>query len=347
MVAPTQLGATVPSFDVMAARAADYVDRLAPSATLRDSLRGLLSNRAAPTGRSSSRTMGELAALCAAAGGAEREVCAAAGAVAVLAGTGIDLLDDLVDGDSLPDLCDWSPGHVLLAATTLVSAIAYAAIAELPVAPARRQRLSRRLAAGLLDMSAGEIEDVAAQGRDIPPPAAVEASVLAKTGEEMATSAGLGAIAAGASKSTARALETAARHYGVALQVGGDVNDLAQLGDSRDFAAGARTLPIAYHAATIDGERRASFRRLLDAAQRDKARRLEVLELLRGSGSLRRAALVAEIHHQTAISALNDLAAEGQAVDALSVLIGGCSVYGRGSEVNQRQLRSEHEQTSR
>jgi geranylgeranyl pyrophosphate synthase len=308
--------------------AAAFVDAAAPTRLERDLLvRAFGPLRGGSVG-SSPATMGELAALSAAAVGAEEPIGIAVGAVAVIAGLGIDLLDDLADQDLDSAWRDVPSGGVLVLATALVSALAGKAIAELPVDGVARERMHAGLGAGLLEMSGGELDDVCSRGAGIPSPAAVEASVVAKSGGEMGLSAALGAIAAGASDPVVGRLFEAGRHYGVALQLSSDVHDLGRLGASRDLSSGSRTLPIAYHARALSGSAaRSEFARLLDDARDADPARVEVLRRLRDSGALRRVALIAELHHRQAQIALDGAALEGRCATRLRAFIGHCSVY--------------------
>ncbi len=314
--------------------AGEMIVRLAPTEREEELLDRALRQKAEAAGPSSPRTMGEMAALAARAVGAPPGLSAEAGAVAVLAGVGIDLLDDLGDGDLDPVWEDLPRGCVLLLATTLISAVPHRAIAELGISGRLRERMHACLAVGLLEMSGGQLEDLASQRGAIPSPAVVEASVIAKSGGEMATSAALGAIAAGATEVAAAVFAQAGRHYGAALQLAGDVSDLGQPAASRDLAAGARTLPIAYHAVLLDEREAARFRQLLDRAVTDHPSRVEILHRLRTSSALRRTAVAAEIHHQSAQRAVASLKLQRPAADAMRNYLAGCSIYGSAASIS-------------
>jgi len=333
-VSPLANAIDVPDIGAIVQAAGEIIIRVAPTEREQRLLDRALRQKTDLSGRSSAQTMGEWAALAASAVGANLALSVEAGAIAVLAGVGVDLLDDLGDGDLDPGWLDLPRGCILLMATTLVSAIPFRAIADLGISVSLRGRMHACLASGLLEMSGGQLEDLASQRGSIPSPREVEASVIAKSGGEMATSAALGAIAAGATEATAAGFARAGRHYGAALQLAWDVSDLGQIAESRDLAAGARTLPIAYHAAALDEPDGGRFRQLLDRASTEQASRVEVLHSLRRSSALRRTALVAEVQHQSAQRAVAALDLRRSAADAVREYVAGCSIYGSANSIS-------------
>ncbi|MBI4371670.1 MAG: polyprenyl synthetase family protein [Elusimicrobia bacterium] len=249
---------------------------------------------------------------------------------------GIDLLDDLADGD-LPRT-PWRrfpPAQVQLAATTALCALAPKALAELAAPPERIVAMQRRLAEGLLRMSAGQQQDLGFAGRARVGAQAVEESVAGKSGEEIALWAALAALLAGAPSAQIARYEDVGRAIGTAGQLASDCHDLFQAEHSRDLANGTRTLPIALHLEPLDAPARRGFMRLLDRAREDAAARAEIRRLLIEGGRLRHCAFVVEIHCQKALARLKEARPLEPAGGALREMIRQVSFFpGKTSKEN-------------
>jgi geranylgeranyl diphosphate synthase type I len=140
--------------------------------------------------------------------------------------------------------------------------------------------------------------------------AAVEESVTAKSGEELALFASLAARLAGADAARIAHYEAMGRALGTAAQLTSDCDDLFIAPHSKDLAAGTRTLPIALGLERITGPARDEFVTLLDRARTDAAAGVEVRTRLRDAGVLAPCTLYIEIHRQRALAALE--AADGR-----------------------------------
>ncbi len=217
---------------------------------------------------------------------------------------GIDIHDDLADGD-LP--AHWKPFHpaeIHLAAATLLSSLPQLALSELNTGPECSAAMHRSLACGLLRMSAGQQTDLALAGRTNVSAEEVEASVESKSGEELALFATLAAQLAQAPPSIAQAYATMGRAFGTGGQLSSDCFDLFHAKWSRDLANGTRTFPIALHLERLKGGKRGHFLRLLERAKKSASAQGEVRRCLREAGELRRCAVIVEIYCQKALSAL-------------------------------------------
>ena len=242
---------------------------------------------------------------------------------------GIDLLDDLADGDLHPRWTVFRPSEVHLAATTMMCCLPALALETLDVTPARRETLLQTMARHLLTMSAGQQADLRLQRSEAPLGRDVEAAVAAKSGEELALYATLGALAAGASPDRADAFAEYGRWLGQAGQLASDCHDLFEDAYSRDLANGTRTLPIVLYLERLEGEARAQFLCLLARAAQDSDAAAEVRTRLRANGVLRRCAFLVEIHGMRALQALHRAAPQEPARTWLEALVRGLSFVRR------------------
>ena len=213
---------------------------------------------------------------------------------------GIDILDDLADGDRPAHWENFSAAEIQLAAATLTSALPQLLIAELSAPPATICRMQQTLARGLLRMSAGQQADLAHTGGNDVSAAAVENSVAAKSGEELAMFAALAAQLAGAEPDTVTAYADFARALGTAAQLSNDCHDLFADPRCRDLAHGARTLPVVLRLEKLTGADRAEFLDRLEAARTQETARESVRRNLRLGGELRHCAVLVEVCLQRA-----------------------------------------------
>ncbi len=231
---------------------------------------------------------------------------------------GADVLDNVMDRE-LPDV--WGPhGPALatLAGATFIG-LAPMALAELDAAPALRRSLDAALTEVLMEMSAGQTDDLEQEGRPEVTLGDCERMVLRKSGAEAAFFARAGALAAGASAEACDAYAELGLHVGAALQILSDCADL--LGDdSHDLAAAKRTLPIVFALAALQGEARSALLDELDRATRDPDVRRGLHRRVLEVGGLQYAVLVARVHQQRALAALG--AAGSQDPTALEHFVG-------------------------
>lgn len=218
---------------------------------------------------------------------------------------GIDIFDDVGDGDHPSYWGHYGPAEMNLAAATLLSSLSRLAVLELSIAPSIRTAIERSLGKGLLGMSAGQQYDLATAQASAPTVDEVEASVCAKSGKELAMFARVGAELAEASPEVVDTYERLGYFLGAAGQLSSDCYDLYQDPESRDLAHGARTLPIAFHLERLAQADRPSFLSLLDQARHDEHARCAVRQRVREAGDLRRCAFLVETYCQRALRALD------------------------------------------
>jgi geranylgeranyl pyrophosphate synthase len=246
--------------------------------------------------------------------------------------TGIDLLDDAMDGDTPPGWREFRPAEITLAGMTLVSALAPLAVAALDAPPATVVAMQRTLAGGLLAMSAGQQDDVAMAGGSGATAAAVVASVMAKSGASLAMLATMAAQFAGAAAETAASYGEMGRALGTARQLQSDCHDLFVAAHSKDLASGTRTLPIALRLQGLAGDEREQFLALLDRARTEEAARETVRTQLMDAGALWRCSYVIEVHCEQARRALALARPHPTADHALRRRIDATSIFGSGSQ---------------
>ncbi|HZQ34495.1 MAG TPA: polyprenyl synthetase family protein [Dehalococcoidia bacterium] len=244
---------------------------------------------------------------------------------------GLDLLDDVMDGD-LPDAWRSRPAQAVLAGATLTGALAPLALLALPAPPRTVLALQRLLAEAGLALSAGQQGDLAAaRTAQIPPGVAVAHLAERKTGAELALYAALAARLGGAKRGVGDRWTAFGRALGAARQLRTDCFDLFAAEQSRDLSAGTRTLPIALcHDALAEAERPA-FLDLLRRAQRDAAAQRTIREKLVATGILQSSALVVESYCQRARDALAATGAREPAASELQAMIDDCSFFAAGS----------------
>jgi len=240
---------------------------------------------------------------------------------------GIDILDDLADGDLPGHWQGYRPSEINLTATTLLAALPQLIIAELDAPASRLAAMQRTLALGLLRMSAGQQRDLALAGSSMVSPREVEDLVAAKSGAEVAMFATLAAQFAGAGLEAVNAYAEFGRTLGTGAQLASDCHDLFQAPHSKDLANGTRTLPIALFLKRLSGEERTSFLTLLEQARVDVAAQEAVRGRLRPSGVVRHCAFMVELYCQRGLRALEQAAPREPAATGLKALVDGISFF--------------------
>lgn len=221
---------------------------------------------------------------------------------------GIDILDDVADGDLPSHWQGVANSEIQLVAATLLSSLPQLAISQLNILPLTKSRMLACLSEGLMRMSAGQLHDLRGAGQHHVRPEDVEKSVEQKSGEEGALIAMLAAHMGGVSEETAQKYGDLGRAIATAGQIATDCFDLFQAEDSKDFANGSRTLPLALHLNRLQGADRAAFLAQLEEARTSRATRVLIQRELRAKGVLRLCALIVEMYCQKArdiLSALN------------------------------------------
>jgi geranylgeranyl pyrophosphate synthase len=234
---------------------------------------------------------------------------------------GIDIGDDLADGDLPAHWVGYRPSEINLAALTLLASVPQLAIAQLDAPTATREAMRAAIAGGLLRMAGGQQADRHTAGATDVSAAAVEASVVAKTGEEIALFARLGAECAGAARAQVERYAALGRWLGTAYQVASDLYDLFHAAHSKDLANGTRTLPIVQALERLPGPARTDLLAQLDRARRGEPVRKRILEHLLAAGVPRRCGLTVEVYLQRARLLLDELSPHEPASTRLRALI--------------------------
>lgn len=246
------------------------------------------------------------------------DVTAAAGGDAALAPllaaatafvfSGLDVIDDIADGDCQPQWQGVPVEQQTLAGLAALASYPQALLARLPLLPGRIATMQARSSRALLLTCGGQHMDLALRGAEIAPPDAVEAATAGKSGEQLALYCAWAATAAGASAEQVEAYATFGRGLGTVGQINSDVTELCHEEWCRDLATGTRTLAIAYHLARC-GDGRPAFLDLLERARSDREAQQQVRQAVMVSGAVRMAAITAGLHAHRARRALGQAAA--------------------------------------
>lgn len=240
-----------------------------------------------------------------AAGGSQRSAYRVAAACS-LAFMGADVLDDLADGDIRPEWNGLAPGEITLAAATCLSALAPLAIAELGLPSQISAALHKTLAAGLLQMAAGQHDDLHTTGRTGGiNPESIEKALKGKSGQEFAMFCSLASQAAGASEQSVGHYYSMGLAIGVAGQLASDCYELLEDPEARDLHHGTWTLPLAIHYSRLSAGEKSAFEKLLEQARNNESARSLVREAIRTSGALRITIFKVETYRQQALRALD------------------------------------------
>lgn len=257
---------------------------------------------------------------------------------------GLDIFDDLADGDLPARWHPCPPAEINLAAATLLSALPQLAIECLPAPAETRCAMQRELAQGLLIMSGGQQQDLSAAGAHQVTSAEVEESVSRKSGGELATFVALAARLAGASERRVGLFRDMGRALGTAGQLSSDCYDLFVAPRSRDLSNGTRTLPIAIFLESQKGDARSRFVHNLREAELIQEAADEIRRALRDAGVLRRCAFVIEVYCCRARRLLDQARPHEAARRKLSEMIDKMSLYGTRTIAERKE--TEHEPRS-
>lgn len=218
---------------------------------------------------------------------------------------GIDIIDDLADGDDRKFWDGYSRDEINLAAMLLLCSLPQLSISRFNISPKSKNGLHQTLAESFLLMGSGQQFDLGFTKSSHVTVDEVEKSVIAKTGEELALFASLAANYAGATKKQVKHYTEFARHLGTAIQFSTDCYDLFEASYSRDLTHGTRTLPIVFHLERKKSGEREVFIRELAEAERDVNCHENLRMQLRASGDLHRVAFVIELYCRRALNALD------------------------------------------
>jgi len=216
---------------------------------------------------------------------------------------GADLYDSILDHELPPYWRTRDSAEVNLAATTLLAALPQLSIALLRkegTPPARLWALSHLFADTILELNAGQHEDVLFPNLEN---VSLEDSRLMaerKSGSAGALLAKAGAVLATEDPLTIEAYAAFGLCFGTAKQLINDVWDIWGEDTSRDLLNGKRTLPIVHALSTLRGEQRERLQNLLAVARESAEHHDEVRALLAAAGSVRYTALIVWLYQQQA-----------------------------------------------
>lgn len=220
---------------------------------------------------------------------------------------GLDVLDEIEDGDHSPTVEAAGPAQALNVATALLL-LAQQILLRLTadgVAIERTALFARTLAEAGLEATGGQHRDLAGEGgAHISTDDALTTARL-KAGALVGGACRLGALVGTSDETLLDLYQTWGRHYGTAAQLSNDLHDAGDQGNKSDLARQKGTLPLLYARAEPTAPAPA------DPSQD-----------LMASGALHFTWVILEIERQRCASLLDDLAARGQAVTSLRDLLG-------------------------
>jgi geranylgeranyl pyrophosphate synthase len=237
------------------------------------------------------------------AAGGDPELAVALASASAFCFSALDVIDDVADGDTQAHWQDVPAAQQQLAGLAALVSYPQMLIAALPLATDRIAAMQALLARRLMLAGIGQHADLVLAGASEPSPDDVEASLSAKSGEQLALYCEWAALAAGNDGQAVASWGAFGRALGTAGQIRSDLSELCHDDWSRDLASGKRILPVAYHLARL-GTQKAAFLALLERARTDVLAQREVRQILLDSGSVRMAALVAQVHAGRARRAL-------------------------------------------
>jgi geranylgeranyl diphosphate synthase, type I len=216
---------------------------------------------------------------------------------------GADLYDSILDHELPPYWRTRDSAEVNLAATTLLAALPQLSIAilrEEGTPPARLWALAHLFADTILELNAGQHEDVLFP--NLENVSLEDSRVMAerKSGSAGALLAKAGAVLATEDPFTIEAYAAFGLCFGTAKQLINDVWDIWGEDTSRDLLNGKRTLPIVHALSTLRGEQRERLQNLLAVARESEEHHDEVRALLAAAGSVRYTALIVWLYQQQA-----------------------------------------------
>ena len=245
---------------------------------------------------------------------------------------GVDLLDALMDGDPLPHWEGHQPGLIHMAAATMVAALPQRILAGLEAPPTVVASIVAALSDGLMGMSAGQQMDLAGSAAgEWPSVASVSESVTLKTGEMLAMFATMAGHLAGAPTTAVADLKEMGRAWGLASELTADVRDLfASTG--KDFASGAKTLPLVLHMEGLKDGSDLRFLWLLEKARDDERARELIRKEIVEAGVLHQCAIVSALSCQQARGAIDRTGPREPAASILRAMIEAASLSGGGGD---------------
>jgi geranylgeranyl pyrophosphate synthase len=235
---------------------------------------------------------------------------------------GLDIFDDIADGDLPKDIWEGIGDEELnQTAATLFFSLPALAIRKLEIPEITKTKMQEALAKGFLAVASGQIIDMHCAGAGTVSPDEIKNSVVLKTGEQLAMYARLAAMLADASEEQVERCASLGRAYGTALQFGSDIYDIFAAHWSRDLASGTRTLPIALFMNSLDKAGREEFVKLLYRAQTDRSAQEVVRENLIKNRVLQKMAFITEHYSKEALAHFDMLSSNTLSADELRTQI--------------------------
>lgn len=251
--------------------------------------------------------------------GAEAAKAEAVSVLCTLIYLGCDLLDDLHDHDLPEDRAEYTVPHVTLASSVFLSVLPTLAVVEF-FAPSQPEQMEacRLIAEALALMAAGQSMDVRSRFNTALSVEEVQASISAKSGEEMALFCRLAALV-----SRKDFMENAAefgRQLAMALQMASDLTDLfSPIG--KDLKEGTFTVPLALHVLRLEKEEKSFFMRVWHESALNPEARRHLGTALQKSGAAAHTAFMIETFLTRGEKELAALPLEADSVDRLRAIL--------------------------
>ena len=242
---------------------------------------------------------------------------------------GADLYDSILDHELPPYWRTRDSAEVNLVATTLLAALPQLSLAllrEEGTPPARLWALAYLFADTVLELNAGQHEDVLFPNLEN---VSLEDSRLMaerKSGSAGALLAKAGAVLATEDPLMIEAYTAFGSCFGTARQFINDVWGIWGEDTSQDLLNGKRTLPIVHALSTLQGEQRERLQKLLAAARESPKHHDEVRSLLAVAGSVRYTALIVWLYQQQAQNHLAAASPQGLAGREIQMILDEASL---------------------
>ncbi|MDO8519490.1 MAG: polyprenyl synthetase family protein [Deltaproteobacteria bacterium] len=243
---------------------------------------------------------------------------------------GCDILDDLHDNELPEDQKNLSPALISLAGSLLLTSLPTMAIARFFDDEKSRFAACQAVSEALMVMAQGQSKDILSRFDGNLSVEDMEASVAAKSGEEMALFCRFAALMAGQDEKTVRDCMQLGRDLSVALQIISDLTDIYENSISTDLGQGTLTIPLALHLLRLAPKEKDSFIGLWKESGKNPAARFSLQQMLKNSGGVAHASMMIESYSEKALLTLNSLPLGQVARNGLEELIETISRYAIG-----------------
>lgn len=248
---------------------------------------------------------------------------------------GADLLDSVIDRELPPPWDVRDPAEANLAAATLLGALPQLSVARLReggTPPARSWALADLFAGALLEINAGQHEDLLLSNRVDVSLEDSRAMAERKSGSASALLAKAGAILATEEAPEIRSYAAFGSRYGTAKQLINDVQGIWGEDVSQDLLNGRRTLPVVHALSTLRGGQRERLLKLLALSRESAEHHAGVRAMLAEAGSVRYTARIVWLHQQQARANLAAASPRGAAGRELWAMLDRASLLPRPGE---------------